>query len=408
MSHTNSIEIQSPDTTDPPEETTGGLAIHLPIPERRAYRERAQAAVAAALAAIAIAGCASNEKSTARTDVVATETTVDVSDPTPEPIRTTSTTAPETTTTSVRPTVTMAPSAKAEKPARETLAAQDRQRLVGASGFEALSQETLHVVYDFTTSKGRRVVVVGVGDASPQVERSEIEQDFAIAEGVLDLGETVTAKDVWLGPGFQTSVEIIPRSSDLTPSRDPAKPVNDTSYIVVANTSLARLTSPVAISSLSNTTESRNDATLGLTVRNPYFADGGVTVSLVQNVSAGETIDNQPANASVMGTEVSHAVFGFDQAPRFERDVLDAKRPNMDYVLKGGTFADQKENLARLMGDAWANGLRFYTQEVRAGRQPALHDVAQHPMLADEFQDMGMMYIPPTPAQARLINQLVG
>lgn len=408
MSQINSSEIQVLDAAAS-KGVIGDTDTSLPTLEHRTRSERAQAAIAATVAAIAIAGCAPSEKSAARTEPLVTEVTIETPTQTLEATNTSSTmptTAPETTATSVRPVATTTQNVKAEKLVSETLAVEHRQRLVGASGFEALAGEDLRFLYDFTTGNGRKVVVVGVGDAMPQVEREEIEQDFAIAEAVLALGETVVAEDVWLGPGFQTSVEIIPRSSDLTPPRNPTKLIDDISYIVVADTPLAQLTSPVDISSLSNTTEGRNDATLGLTVRNPYFAGGGVTVSMVQNVSARETIDNQPANSSVMGTEVNHAVFGFDLDHRFERE-LDATHLNMDYVLKGGRYDDQKLELARLIGDAWANGLRYYTQEVRAGRQPALYEVAQMPMLAREFQDMGVMYIPPTPTQARLIQQLV-
>ncbi len=365
------------------------------------------------VAAVALAGCSPGEKTTALPEVTSVESIT--TPPTDEPEPATTLTTPELASPTAprvtpRPETTTTSTVIAEKLEREAVPPAEMARIVAASGFEALGREKLHrlhsfVVPDGVSPQGRQVVVVGVGEATPRVTMEEIEKDFQLAAKVAVLRQPAVAPGLWLGPGFQTSVEFTPRPSDQTPNTP------DTSYVIVADKALSTLTSPVDIDALAQTTEGQSSiSTLGLTVRQPYLDGRGVTVTLLQNAASTEKIDGQNATRRVIGTEAGHAMFGFDLVPEYERSVLDVTpRPDMSYVLRGGTLRDQKDELARKAGDIWQNSFWYMVQELREGRTYDPRAATQIPMYADEFQDkdMGAMYIGMDRGLVKLVSELL-
>jgi hypothetical protein len=350
--------------------------------------------LASSLAALALAACSPGEGTGAQApppiEAPASEASGVDLDTTPSrrDADQSSTTTSTSTPVANEATTTVKSSEKIVLSEAQPLADADKQAIVQASKFEGLSSYELRELDRFRTESGRMVVLVGVERATLGISREIIQNKFKIAEQVAALREPVAIPDIWLGPGVQLPVEIIPRPADLTPKSP------DTSYIIVSDIELALLAAPIDVSRTAGTTKDSKQS------------DGGVTVSLLRKLPQEATIDHQDARLAVLTTEIIHAATEYDRGPDFEY-ALDKARPDMSYI-PGKTYLEKKDVLAQMMGDINANSMRLMIEEISAGRRYDPVIARSIPMKADGFDNLGAMYIgfDSDSKQYRLVRQL--
>jgi hypothetical protein len=366
--------------------------------------------LASSLAALALAACSPGEGTGAQApppiEAPASEASGVDLDTTPSrrDADQSSTTTSTSTPVANEATTTVKSSEKIVLSEAQPLADADKQAIVQASKFEGLSSYELRELDRFRTESGLMVVLVGVERATLGISREIIQNKFKIAEQVAALREPVAIPDIWLGPGVQLPVEIIPRPADLTPKSP------DTSYIIVSDIELALLAAPIDVSRTAGTTKDSKQsvASAGFTHREAYVEglDGGVTVSLLRKLPQEATIDHQDARLAVLTTEIIHAATEYDRGPDFEY-ALDKARPDMSYI-PGKTYLEKKDVLAQMMGDINANSMRLMIEEISAGRRYDPVIARSIPMKADGFDNLGAMYIgfDSDSKQYRLVRQL--